>query len=83
LSKPCKEDNKMLPHSALDEKESRFGWKVIVVGYACGVIFGVILGFNVFFAGKPQWLARLLEVVLNVRLIRTNNKKHTNGWRRN
>jgi len=74
LSKPCKEDNKMLPHSALDEEESGFGWKAVVVGYACGMMFGIILGCNVFFAGKPQWLARLVEAFLNVRLTRTNTR---------
>jgi len=79
LSKTCKEDNKMLPHSALDEEESGFGWKAVVVGYACGMIFGIILGCNVFFVGKPQLLARLVEAVLNVRPSRINTRNRANG----
>jgi len=63
LSKQCKEDNKRLSHSALDEQVPGFGWKVVVVGYACGMIFGIILGYSVLFAGKPQWLARVVEAV--------------------
>jgi len=63
LSKQCKEDNKRLSHSALDEQVPGFGWKVVVVGYACGMIFGIILGYSVLIAGKPQWLARLVEAV--------------------
>ncbi|XP_022637424.1 receptor-like protein 12 [Vigna radiata var. radiata] len=66
LSKSCNKDKERPPCSTLDKEESGFGWKVIVVGYACGMIFGIILGCNVFFAGKLQWLARLVEVVLNV-----------------
>ncbi|KOM46741.1 hypothetical protein LR48_Vigan07g044500 [Vigna angularis] len=83
LSKSCNEDKERPPCSTLDKEESGFGWKVIVVGYACGMIFGIILGCNVFFVGKLEWLARLVEVVLNVRLIRTNIANHANGWRRN
>ena len=79
LSKTCKEDNKMLSHSTLDEEESGFGWKVVVVGYGCGLIFGIILGCNVFFVGKPQLLARLVEAVLNVRLTRINTRNRANG----
>ncbi|WVY89577.1 hypothetical protein V8G54_035091 [Vigna mungo] len=70
LSKSCKENKEKSPYSTLDKEESGFGWKSVVVGYACGMIFGIILGCNVFFIGKPQLLARLVERVLNVRLIR-------------
>ncbi|XVE52915.1 hypothetical protein DITRI_Ditri02bG0162700 [Diplodiscus trichospermus] len=37
-----------------------FGWKVVVVGYCCGVIFGLTMGYLVFSTGKPQWLVRLV-----------------------
>jgi len=74
LSKTCKEDKERPPCSTFDEEESGFGWKAVVVGYACGMIFGIILGCNVFFARNPQWLVRLVEAVLNVRLTRTNTR---------
>ncbi|XP_027939383.1 receptor-like protein Cf-9 [Vigna unguiculata] len=81
LSKSCKWNNdkgnkERSQGSTFDEEESGFGWKAVAVGYACGMIFGIILGCFVFFAGKPQWLARLVEVVFNVRLPITNNRKH-------
>ncbi|XP_068489056.1 receptor-like protein Cf-9 homolog [Phaseolus vulgaris] len=76
LSKFCNEDKERATRSIVDEEESGFGWKCVVVGYACGIMFGIILGCNVFFVGKPQWLARLVEVVLNMRLIRTNKKPY-------
>jgi len=81
LSKSCKWNNdkgnkERSQGSTFDEEESGFGWKAVAVGYACGMIFGIILGCFVFFAGKPQWLARLVEVVFNMRLPITNNRKH-------
>ncbi|XP_068488252.1 receptor-like protein Cf-9 homolog [Phaseolus vulgaris] len=71
LSKRCNEDKKLSPHSTLDHKELGFGWEIVVVGYACGMLFGIILGSHLFFTGKPQWLATLVEVVLNVRVTKT------------
>ncbi|KAG2391074.1 Receptor-like protein [Vigna angularis] len=82
LSKSCKEDKEKSPYSRLDKEEFGFGWKSVLMGYACGMIFGIILGCNVFFIGKPQLLARLVERVLNVRLIRPTSRKPTNCWKR-
>ncbi|KAK8466974.1 hypothetical protein PHAVU_008G210814 [Phaseolus vulgaris] len=79
LSKACNGDKERETRPTVDEEESGFGWKCVVVGYACGMMFGIILGYNVFFVGKPQWLARLVEVVLNVILIRTKNRNRANS----
>ncbi|KRH14703.1 hypothetical protein GLYMA_14G043300v4 [Glycine max] len=65
LSTSCNEDKGRPPHSTFHHEESGFGWKAVAVGYACGFLFGMILGYNVFMIGKPQWLGRLVEGVLN------------------
>ena len=83
LSKPCNNDKGREAHPTVDEEELRFGWKCVVVGYSCGMMFGMILGCSVFFAGKPRWLAKLVEAVLNMRLIRTNNGNRRNRRGRN
>ncbi|WVY90762.1 hypothetical protein V8G54_036276 [Vigna mungo] len=75
LSRSCNGNKERSQGSTLDKEDSGFGWKAVVIGYACGMIFGIILGYNVFFAGKPQWFARQVEVVFNMRLPRTNNSK--------
>ncbi|XP_014502960.1 receptor-like protein 12 [Vigna radiata var. radiata] len=82
LSKSCKEDKEKSSHSTLDKEESGFRWKSVVMGYTCGMIFGIILGCNVFFFGKPQLLAKVVERGLNVRLIRPTGRKPTNCWKR-
>jgi len=74
LSKSCKYDEDRLRSTPDDEEGSGFGWKAVVIGYACGTIFGLLLGYNVFFfTGKPRWLLRLVEHTFNIRLKRTNN----------
>ncbi|KAG4964572.1 hypothetical protein GLYMA_14G044400v4 [Glycine max] len=65
LSKSCNKDEDWPPHSTFHIEESGFGWKAVAVGYACGFLFGMLLGYNVFMTGKPQWLARLVGCVLN------------------
>ncbi|GAU14477.1 hypothetical protein TSUD_250170 [Trifolium subterraneum] len=76
LSKSCKNDEDRPSHSTSeDEKEeSGFGWKAVAIGYACGAIFGLLLGYIVFFVGKPQWIVRHVEHMFNIRLKRINNR---------
>ncbi|KAJ1386388.1 Leucine-rich repeat [Sesbania bispinosa] len=80
LSKSCNKDGGQPPHSTFhhEEQESGFGWKSVVVGYACGAVFGMLVGYNVFLTGKPQWLARLVERLFNIRLKRTSNRARAN-----
>ncbi|XP_057989626.1 receptor-like protein 6 isoform X1 [Hevea brasiliensis] len=46
-----------------DDSKSRngFGWNAILAGYACGVIFGIEMGYVVFKTRKPTWLVRMVE----------------------
>ncbi|GAU14482.1 hypothetical protein TSUD_250220 [Trifolium subterraneum] len=75
LSKSCKNDKDWPPHSTSeDEEESGFGWKAVAIGYACGAIFGLLLGYIVFFVGKPQWIVRHVEHMFRIRLKRRNNR---------
>ncbi|KHM99106.1 Receptor-like protein 12, partial [Glycine soja] len=45
LSKSCNKDEDWLPHSTFQHEESGFGWKAVAVGYACGFLFGMLLGY--------------------------------------
>ncbi|GLT29594.1 hypothetical protein SLA2020_044490 [Shorea laevis] len=55
LSKSC--DGIGTPPSSSQEKDElwRFGWRVVVLGYGCGVVFGLLMGYHVFQTGKPKW----------------------------
>ncbi|XP_057724677.1 receptor-like protein 6 [Arachis stenosperma] len=57
LSIQCN-NNVPLPQYPSSEMEDKFGfgWKPVAIGYACGMVLGIGLGFCVFSLGKPQWL---------------------------
>ncbi|GKV47850.1 hypothetical protein SLEP1_g54709 [Rubroshorea leprosula] len=54
LSKSC--DGIGTPPSSFQEKDElwRFDWRVVVLGYGCGVVFGLLMGYLVFRTGKPK-----------------------------
>ncbi|GLT83671.1 hypothetical protein SLE2022_019470 [Rubroshorea leprosula] len=61
LSKSC--DGNWTQPSSFQEKDDfwRFGWRVVVLGYGCGVVFGLLIGYHIFRTGKPKWFVSLFE----------------------
>ncbi|GLT40071.1 hypothetical protein SLA2020_142290 [Shorea laevis] len=61
LSKSC--DGIGTPPSSFQEKDElqRFGWRVVALGYGCGVVFGLVMGYHVFRTGKPKWFVSLFD----------------------
>ncbi|KAB2086141.1 hypothetical protein ES319_A04G007900v1 [Gossypium barbadense] len=41
-----------------------FGWKVVLLGYRCGMVLGLGVGCVVFQTGKPKWIVSLVEIIL-------------------
>ncbi|XVE50794.1 hypothetical protein DITRI_Ditri01bG0191700 [Diplodiscus trichospermus] len=64
VSKSCI-NNEPPPPSTLQEDQDgsiiAFGWKVVLIGYGCGVVFGLVMGYVVFLTGKPKWFVTLVE----------------------
>ncbi|GLT83667.1 hypothetical protein SLE2022_019430 [Rubroshorea leprosula] len=60
LSKSC-DGIGTLP-SSFQEKDEwwRFGWRVVVLGSGCGVVFGLLMGYHVFRAGNQNGLCLCL-----------------------
>ncbi|XP_028107460.1 receptor-like protein Cf-9 [Camellia sinensis] len=44
-----------------DNTSSGFNWEVILLGYICGLVWGLVMGYFMFSRGKPQWLVRIIE----------------------
>ncbi|GLT57573.1 hypothetical protein SLA2020_305380 [Shorea laevis] len=61
LSNSC--DGIGKPPSSFQEKDElwRFGWRVVGLGYGCGVVFGLLMGYHVFRTGKPKWFVSLFD----------------------
>ena len=57
--------NEPPPTIFLEDKDSMFakgfGWKTVLIGYGCGFVFGLVVGYVVFKTRKPQWILRLIE----------------------
>ncbi|XP_031273145.1 receptor-like protein 54 [Pistacia vera] len=78
LSKKCGDDS--VPQLLASEKndvepENGFVWRVVFIGYGCGVVFGLIMGSFVFATGKPQWLVVMIEGKRYRKLRRSNNNR--------
>ncbi|GKV38665.1 hypothetical protein SLEP1_g46554 [Rubroshorea leprosula] len=61
LSKSC--DGIGTPQSSFQDKDElcRFGWRVVVLGYGYGIVFGLLMGYHVFRTGKPNWFVSLFH----------------------
>ncbi|XP_058201784.1 receptor-like protein 9DC3 [Rhododendron vialii] len=64
LSKDC-EDNQtevqppMLQQDEDDSDVDGFTWKIVVIGYACGMTLGIFLGSLMFLIGRPKILCEI------------------------
>ncbi|XLT64552.1 hypothetical protein HN873_020991 [Arachis hypogaea] len=62
------------PSSEAEDK-FEFGWKPVAIGYACGMVLGIGLGYCVFSIGKPQWLVVLFGGKRTKRRSRGNRRR--------
>ncbi|OMP14166.1 hypothetical protein COLO4_00232 [Corchorus olitorius] len=65
VSKSCSNDEPPPSNLPNENDESKsditFGWKVVAIGYGCGLVFGLAVGYVVFQTGKPKWVVTLVE----------------------
>lgn len=63
----CSTDESPLPRPSIVQEDNGsmfargFGWKVVLMGYGCGLVFGLAMGYTVFEIVKPHCLVRLVE----------------------
>ncbi|XVE52838.1 hypothetical protein DITRI_Ditri02bG0156400 [Diplodiscus trichospermus] len=60
LSKGCRSDDPQPLMNSDDDSKPEFGWKVVLIGYGSGFIFGVGMGCIALRMGKPKWLMTLI-----------------------
>jgi len=60
-----------------------FGWKAVAIGYGCGFVFGVTMGYVVLRTRKPAWFMKVVEDQWNLKARRTKKNARRNGARRN
>ncbi|GMH05796.1 hypothetical protein Nepgr_007636 [Nepenthes gracilis] len=67
LSKKCGEDGSPPPQSPLAENDppstNLDEWKIILMGYGCGLIISLVAGYYTFLARTPLWLLKLMRQI--------------------
>ncbi|KAJ0705285.1 putative leucine-rich repeat domain superfamily [Helianthus annuus] len=58
-----------------DEEESGFTWKVVMMGYGCGVLLGMVLGYIMLSTGRPKWFNAIADVADHMILNRQNKRR--------
>ncbi|XP_028070531.1 receptor-like protein 6 [Camellia sinensis] len=59
LSKKCEEQQPLPPpptlqHDENSDWEGKFNWKVVVMGYGCGFVFGMLMGYLMLVTRSPE-----------------------------
>jgi len=88
LQAKCNEGEGQQPPPSNFEKEDSmfeegFGWKAVAMGYGCGFVFGVSIGYVVFRARKPAWFVKMVEdsAHQNAKRLRRKNAPRNGGRR--
>ncbi|KAK2378068.1 receptor protein 9DC3 [Trifolium repens] len=64
LSKKCGPEEPSPPsaNNIWSEEKFGFGWESVAIGYGCGFVIGIGLGYFVFLIGKPRWIVNCDDV---------------------
>ncbi|KAF5771117.1 putative leucine-rich repeat-containing, plant-type, leucine-rich repeat domain superfamily [Helianthus annuus] len=76
LTKKCSEHPHVLQlEGDRYEEESGFTWKVVVMGYGCGALLGMVLGYIMLSTGRPKWFNAIADVADHMILNRQNKRR--------
>ncbi|XP_022717336.1 receptor-like protein 12 isoform X1 [Durio zibethinus] len=80
LSKKCDDDQNSETHPIKfdedDDTTRELNWKFsILMGYGCGLVLGLSMGYIVFTTGKPWWFIRIIERVLQKYVTGKNRRR--------
>ncbi|GAU10678.1 hypothetical protein TSUD_425090, partial [Trifolium subterraneum] len=81
FSKNCGPDHHSPPstNNFSNEEKFEFGWKPVAIGYGCGFVIGIDIGYLVFLIGKPRWLVMIFGGQPKRRVIRRTRVGRSNG----
>ncbi|KAH0649464.1 hypothetical protein KY285_034712 [Solanum tuberosum] len=87
LSKECGNKNESpLEHDDDDDDDSffmsGFTWEAVVIGYGCGMIFGLLMGGLMFLLEKPKWYVNFAEDIAQQIAVRKRTRQKKRRQRR-
>ncbi|XP_045832454.1 receptor-like protein 6 isoform X2 [Trifolium pratense] len=82
LTKKCGPEQHSPPsaNNFWSEEKFGFGWIPVAIGYGCGFVIGIGIGYFVFLIGKPRWLVMIFGGQPTRRVNRRRTRvRRTNG----
>ena len=81
LSKKCGPERHSPPsaNNSWNEEKFGFGWKAVAIGYGCGFVIGIGIGYYMFLIGKPRWLVMIFGGQPKRRLTRRTRVRSAHG----
>ncbi|KAI3720657.1 hypothetical protein L2E82_31648 [Cichorium intybus] len=58
-----------------DEEESGFTWKVVTLGFGCGTLLGLVMGYLMLSTEKPKWFNEIADSVEYMLTTRRNKRR--------
>ncbi|GKF64084.1 leucine-rich repeat-containing protein [Tanacetum coccineum] len=62
-----------------DEEESGFTWKVVMLGYGCGIIIRLVIGYLMLSTTRPNWLNAIVDAGEHMILKRRSKRRNAVG----
>nr|KAJ0211107.1 hypothetical protein LSAT_V11C400225650 [Lactuca sativa] len=73
LPKKCEHPQETETQLEVDgDGESGFTWRVVMMGYGCGTLLGLVMGYVMLSTGRPMWFNAIADV--GERMIRTRRR---------
>ncbi|PWA84147.1 leucine-rich repeat protein [Artemisia annua] len=60
-----------------EDEESRFTWKVVILGYGCGTFLGLVLGYLMLSTGRPKWFNANVDAMERMIHTRRNKRRYS------
>ncbi|XP_058182680.1 receptor-like protein 6 [Rhododendron vialii] len=88
LSKDCEDNRTKVQPQVLQQEEDDsdfegFTWKIVVIGYGCGMTLGLFLGSLMLLIGRPKFLVRFAEIQMPKKVTRSRRMVGDTMGRRN
>ena len=64
------------------ELENGFSWQAVSMGYGCGVLLGMLMGYLMFKIGKPKWIVRMVKLEQHIMLRRLKKNAQRRGGKK-
>jgi len=81
LSRMCGPEQHSAPsaNNFCSEEKFGFGWKPVAIGYGCGFVIGIGIGYYMFLIGKPRWLVMIFGGQPKRRVKRRTTMRRNHG----